>query len=262
VLFTLQVVFPYFGSEGISGQGFSVRFGYLGENLAEVMGNFWKDPFGITFGQIARRLPWIYYGIAPVLFLLPLRSLYAWAAVIPMLAVVVQDAAMSPMKLCAGPAFACAALISICPLLADRLRKHFGAGGTSRERASLCALALAVILICTNIALYRGWVYYKGPQMSDEQRRVVNRAVSMIPPDASVSAPDMICPRLAERKDLSPISYRRPAEWILSDEGGLRPGYPPQSAAPELLRQYGPYEKAFREGGITVWQRRRKEIRY
>lgn len=256
LLFSLQIVFPYFGSRGITGEAFDVRFGYLGKTPAEVIRNFLRDPLAITWSHLVANRSWIYYGVAPVLFVLPLLSVYGWAALLPMYAIVIQGAAMSPMKFAAGPAFAYAALVSLFGPLGDRLQKHFGMRGAPGERASRCALALALLMICSNLSLYRGWAYYRGPQMSPAERRLADKAIAMIPSDASVTAPDMLAPQLAQRRDLALFRNNRPTEWIISDEAGLRPGYPPQRVSREFLARFGPYRKVWSEGGIEIWRRR------
>ena len=179
---TLWVVFPRFGSAELAQTGFTCRYGHLGRTPGEVVRRIAAHPVEIAAGQLATHRRWIHYALSPAGLALPLLAPAGWAALVPMGAVLLQGAAMSPAKFCAWPVFLFAALPSACARLARGIERMGRPGAVTFDRVALVAAAAGVVTIASGLGSYHGWAFYRGPQMDASRRAEVNELLAAIPP--------------------------------------------------------------------------------
>jgi uncharacterized membrane protein len=145
----------------------------------------------------------------------------------------------------------------------------FGAARVVRRRpdAATRLAGLAVV-----VALASGWwlgpLPYPGGEdlAADAWRvaqhdRVAKRALELVPPDAAVSASNVLGAHLSERRRILSFPYRHDADWVLVDE--TRPSYADRAVAPveagaavAWLRRDPAWRLVFAEDGVLVFRRR------
>lgn len=127
---------------------------------------------------------------------------------------------------------------------------------------------LLAIVLWSATFLFAGWseVSYLRGYPSTVRAETLRAALQLIPPDASVAAPDRVLPHLTHRRHLyhfpppqfwfsnPDASASRGAAFVIVDETFLKPGRrAAHDAAMKEVRE-GSYRSIFERDGIGVWQ--------
>jgi hypothetical protein len=137
-------------------------------------------------------------------------------------------------------------------------------GSWTRARAS----TLLAIVLWSATFLFAGWseLSYLRRYPSTVRAETLRAALQLIPPEASVAAPDRVLPHLTHRRQLyqfpppqfwfsSPDTPApRGATFVIVDEAFVKPGHrAAHDAAMKEVRESG-YRPIFERNGIGVWQ--------
>ncbi len=278
-LLTMLVIIPAFNTGAASGL-VEERYAAFGGSIGGVLRTAITDPFFVAAYMLADG-KWTYFfqifGMAGMLGLLAPHL-----AVIPASEVAINllsdrpqmtntyyhySAPILPFSYVA----AAAGIATLVRLLTfSRVRNilgRFSPGAYARSKTPL-VLALGILLFGVEMDFERGPlpVFHSPSNFRSvidpapaAHREALDKAVSLVPEDARVSATNNIGPHLAHRRYLYLFPTVSDAEYVVLDE--TAPGYDTQIEpilnlqSTQEIRQSGEYEEIFAEEGVVVFRK-------